>query len=146
MVVWVVEELRPSLVERGLKLTIQAPPDLPPALCDATRAPQILSNLLSNAIKYSHPGGEVEIRLSPTAQEGFIQVAVADQGVGIPLEDQPHLFTRFYRASTASQTGATGAGLGLYIARLLVELHGGHLWFDSEPRRGSTFYVTFLHS
>ncbi|MCW5852730.1 MAG: HAMP domain-containing histidine kinase [Anaerolineae bacterium] len=146
MVAWVVEELRPTLVERGLKLTIQAPPDLPPTLCDVARAPQILSNLLSNAIKYSYPGGEIEIRLSHRAQEGFVQVAVADQGVGIPLADQPNLFTRFYRASTASHTGATGAGLGLYISRLLVELHGGQLWLDSEVGRGSTFYVTFHSS
>ncbi len=146
IVAWVVEELRPSLTERAVRLTVHAPPDLPPALADATRAPQILGNLLSNAVKYSQPGGQIGVHLTPRPAAGDILVAVADQGVGIPLADQPRLFSRFYRASTASETGATGAGLGLYITRLLVELHGGQVWLDSAPGQGSTFYATFLAS
>jgi signal transduction histidine kinase len=72
-----------------------------------------------------------------------LQVSVADDGVGIGPEDQGKLFNRFFRATSATQTDASGVGLGLYITRSLVELHGGRIWFESVPDKGSTFHVTF---
>jgi len=139
----VAAELGPQLETKAQCLTLRAPPGLPLALCDETRAAQIIGNLLSNASKYTPQGGLITISLVPAEEEGFLQVSVADTGVGISAEDQAKLFSRFFRAGSASLTGASGVGLGLYITRSLVELHGGCIWFESEPDKGSTFYVTF---
>lgn len=138
----VAAEFRPQLEAKSQVLTLQIMPGLPPALCDETRAAQIVGNLLSNAGKYTPHGGRITIALSPAAEEGFLQVAIAD--TGIAPADRPYLFDRFFRSAKAIAQGrAEGLGLGLYIVRSLVELHGGRIWFESEPGRGSTFYVTF---
>ncbi|UCC62799.1 MAG: HAMP domain-containing histidine kinase [Anaerolineae bacterium] len=136
-------EFEPQLAAKGQRLTLRAPPSLPPALCDETRTAQIVGNLLSNAVKYTPDGGQIAIHATPDDKEGFLRVSVSDNGVGISPEDQPKLFSRFFRARSASRTRASGAGLGLHIARSLAELHGGRIWFESELDRGSTFYVTF---
>ncbi len=135
-------EFESQVKAKTLRFTLHIPADLPPVLCDRTRVIQIVSNLLSNAIKYTHPGGQITVSLS-LAEEGFLQVSVADTGVGIAAEDQVRLFERFFRAGSARLTKATGAGLGLHIARSLIELHGGRIWFESELGQGSTFHVTF---
>jgi signal transduction histidine kinase len=139
----VASELRPMLEAKGQCLTLHVLPGLPPALCDKVRAPQIISNLLSNASKYTPDGGLITVTVAPAEEEGFLQVSVADNGVGISADDQAKLFSRFFRAGTASLTGASGAGLGLHITQSLVELHGGRIWFESGLGEGSTFYVTF---
>jgi signal transduction histidine kinase len=143
LVAAVAAEFEPQLETKSQRLTLRARPKLPPVLADETRAAQILGNLLSNASKYTPDGGAITVSVSPTEEEGFLQVAVEDTGVGISYEDQDKLFTRFFRADSASRTRASGAGLGLYITRSLVELHGGRIWFESELDKGSTFYVTF---
>jgi signal transduction histidine kinase len=139
----VAAELAPQLEARAQRLALSAAPGLPPVWCDEVRAAQILGNLLSNASKYTPDGGMITVRVEPAGEEGFLQVAVADDGVGISPEDQTRLFNRFFRAGSGSSTGASGTGLGLYITRSLVELHGGHIWFESELDKGSTFFVTF---
>jgi len=139
----VAAEYAPQVTARAQRLTLHAPPDLPAILCDKTRTVQIVGNLLSNAIKYTPEGGSITNSLALAEEAGFVRVAVADTGVGISSEDQPKLFRRFFRAASAVQTRAYGAGLGLFITRSLVELHGGRIWFESEPDHGSTFYVTF---
>jgi signal transduction histidine kinase len=132
-----------QLESRAQQFTLLISSDLPPVLCDEARAAQIVGNLLSNASKYTSPGGQIVVTVRPAAEDGFIEVSVADNGVGIPLEDQPKLFDRFFRARSAVLTRASGAGLGLCIVRSLIELHGGRIWFESELGKGSTFYVTF---
>ena len=139
----VVTEFWSQLEAKTQRLTLHAPPDLPPALCDEARAVQIIGNLLSNASKYTPQGGQVRVGVATAEEEGFLQISVADTGVGISTEDQEKLFMRFFRAESAALTQASGAGLGLYITRSLVERHGGRIWFESEPDKGSTFYVTF---
>jgi signal transduction histidine kinase len=139
----VAAEFKPQLETKAQRLTLRAPHGLPPALCDETRAAQIIGNLLSNASKYTPQGGLITISLVPAEEESFLQVSVADNGLGISAEDQAKLFDRFFRTESAQLTAANGAGLGLYITRSLVELHGGCIWFESEPGQGSTFYVTF---
>ena len=108
------------------------------ALADRQRLVQVLTNLLTNAIKYSPEGSEIVVRITRVAGEAH--VAVIDQGVGIPPEALPHLFSRFYRV-TGSEERAPGLGLGLYITRRIVEEHGGRIEVDSEPGRGSVFTV-----
>ncbi|MBS1251476.1 MAG: Non-motile and phage-resistance protein [Anaerolineales bacterium] len=139
----VAAEFEPQLDAKLQRLTLRALPGLPQALCDEARAQQIIGNLLSNANKYTPHGGSITISVEPAEEEGFLQVAVADNGVGIPGEDQKRLFDLFFRAKSAHATDASGAGLGLFITRSLVELHGGRIWVESEVDQGTTFYVTF---
>jgi two-component system, OmpR family, phosphate regulon sensor histidine kinase PhoR len=95
-----------------------------------------VGNLIANAIKYSPEGGAIEIRSAES--DGSITLEIEDHGLGIPLEDQPLIFTKFYRGHAAA-SGIPGTGLGLAIARELANAHGGTLEFDSEFGRGTTF-------
>lgn len=105
------------------------------AYADPNRLERVLGNLISNAIKYCEPGGEIVVRIQERGHKAM--VSVSDQGPGIGPEDLPHLFERGYRA--AGEHKSEGLGLGLYIARLLVEAHGGRIWCESEEGKGSSF-------
>jgi signal transduction histidine kinase len=139
----VTNEYAAQIEAKGQQCTLLIPDGLPAALCDSLRASQILGNLISNATKYTPAGGAISIQLERAADEGFLQVAVRDTGVGIPVAEQKRVFERFFRASNALAAGALGAGLGLHITRALVELHGGEIWLESEVGQGATFFVTF---
>jgi len=104
---------------------------------DAGRLGQVFENLLTNAIKYSPQGSDVIVRIDATATEATVMIT--DQGSGIPAAELPHLFSRFTRLQSATASGAPGLGLGLYIARSLIEAHGGRIWVESEVGVGSTF-------
>ena len=119
------------------EIVVRFPPDLPVAEGDPGRLEQVLNNLVSNAIKYSPEGGTIEItgRASPTD----VIVTVADQGLGIPFEEQPRVFERFFRGSRERHQSAPGAGLGLYLAKSIVEAHGGRIWVESVPGEGASF-------
>jgi heavy metal sensor kinase len=106
---------------------------------DPVRLGQVVTNLLSNAVQYNRPGGHVLIQLRPT--NGDILLTVEDTGCGIPQVDRPHLFERFYRVDKARSRASGGTGLGLAICKSIVEAHGGRIGFESEPGRGSTFWV-----
>lgn len=108
---------------------------------DPHRIEQVLGNLLNNAIKYSPQGGEIEVTLGEDEQ-GYGRVSILDHGIGIPLEQQAHIFSRFMRGDNARERGIGGTGLGLYLSRELIEQHGGAIWFESEENKGSTFYIT----
>lgn len=140
----VIAEQALQLEAKAQHLCLRAPVSLPLALCDRARAAQVVGNLLSNASKYSPPGATITLEVAlARGESGFLDISVADEGIGIAEEDRSHLFDPFFRARNATKTGASGAGLGLYIAHSLVELHGGRLWFDSLPGKGSTFHATF---
>jgi heavy metal sensor kinase len=100
---------------------------------------QVVTNLLSNAVQYNRPGGSVRVELGVSA-EG-VMLSVADTGCGIPTEDRPHLFERFYRVDKARSRASGGNGLGLAICRSIVEAHGGRIGFQTEVDAGSTFWV-----
>lgn len=136
-------EQAPQLETCGQHLQLKMPASIPLALCDPMRATQIIANLLSNACKYSSPDSTITIRLKLADDPGFIQVSVSDQGPGISAEHQTQLFAPFYRTPTRATAHISGTGLGLYICRALVELHGGRIWLDSAPGQGATFHVTF---
>jgi signal transduction histidine kinase len=104
------------------------PAKFPVILGDETRLDQVLVNLVSNALKYAPRG---EIKISGTIRPEMVVVAVSDQGPGIDTRDLPHIFDRFYRSTDAAKQ-TKGAGLGLYLARAIVEAHGGRIW--SEPK------------
>jgi signal transduction histidine kinase len=119
---------------KGLALTVQVAPELPDLEGDRRLLAQALDNLVSNAIKFTPAGGTVTIRARP-ADDG-VELEVEDSGVGITTDELPHLFERFFRASTAV---ASGTGLGLPIARSIADLHGGTISVDSTVGVGSTF-------
>jgi PAS domain S-box-containing protein len=131
------EEFRLQAVERGIELASDIAEDLPRAPADASRVAQVLSNLLANALKFTPKGGVV--RLSAAQLGSEIVVSVADTGVGIAPEDVAHVFDRFWQAKRASRAGA---GLGLSIAKSIVEAHGGRIWVDSTEGSGTTFQFT----
>jgi heavy metal sensor kinase len=106
---------------------------------DPLRLGQVVTNLLSNAVQYNHPGGEVLVELRSRNKE--VLLIVKDTGCGIPREDWPHLFERFYRVDKARSRASGGNGLGLAICKSIVEAHGGRIGFETEPGRGSTFWV-----
>jgi signal transduction histidine kinase len=130
--------------KKAQQLALHLARDLPEALCDGTRTAQVVGNLFSNAIKYTSDGGRIAVRVERAGEEGFLQVSVADTGMGISIEDQEKVFSRFFRTAGARASGTGGTGLGLYLIRSLVELHGGRIWLESEVGVGSTFYVTFV--
>ncbi|WP_437778810.1 PAS domain S-box protein [Sorangium sp. So ce1097] len=121
----------------GRRVDVEAPSDVPPLLADPGRLEQVLTNLLSNAAKYGAPG--TPIRIAVERRGGEVLVAVENEGEGIPPEDLPRLFTRYYRTREARTGGAAGLGLGLYIARGLIEAHGGRIWAESTPGKKTTF-------
>ncbi len=130
--------------ERSINITIQCEPD--DVEGDRGKLKQVLLNLLTNAIKYNKEGGEIFVTASNTEEQGqkFVQISVRDTGQGISPESQAHMFERFYRA--ADTEGYTqGTGLGLVIAKRIIEAHGGSMWLESEIGVGTTFYFTLPH-
>lgn len=124
--------------EKKIDLTLELPPKPPKFRGDKQRLAVLFNNLIGNALKYTPGGGRVQVRLE--VEEGNVRVSVADNGVGIAAEDQPHVFEKFYRAA-AQADEVPGTGLGLAIAREVARLHGGDIRVQSEAGRGSTFTV-----
>lgn len=137
----VVREVVASYVDRSELHTLEV--ELPESAVwvagERARLVQVVDNLVDNAFKFSPRGGRVGVSLHVAAGEATL--AVSDQGIGILAEDQPHIFDRFFRAQNAAVHSYGGLGLGLYISREVVEHHGGRIWLESEPERGSTFFV-----
>jgi signal transduction histidine kinase len=134
----VVEEIQPTLV--SVTVDCQMPTDTLIIDGDEVRLEQVVQNLLSNAIKYSLQGGSVVVRVEQHGTQARLQVT--DEGMGIPTDDQPHLFQRFYRASNAEAQYMSGMGIGLYVVKEIVTLHGGTVAVASCEGAGSTFTVS----
>jgi signal transduction histidine kinase len=135
-----VDEMEIVAADAQVRLTHQAPPALPLISADGQRIGQVTRNLISNAIKFTPADGSVQVNV--TASEREITLQVADTGIGIPADDQAKIFDRFYQTGAESQHGqAAGQGLGLAIARIIVEGHDGAIAVESAPGKGSVFTV-----
>jgi signal transduction histidine kinase len=123
-----------------LTLVEHLPPDLPAVAGNEGRLLQVFDNLLGNAIKFSPEGKQIVVTVEDAGP--MVQASVSDQGIGIPEDQQEQIFDRFYQVDGSVRRRFGGAGLGLAIVKRIVETHGGQVWVESEPGKGSTFYFT----
>jgi signal transduction histidine kinase len=135
-----VKAVQVKAAERNLKVTDDLPATLPFTNIDYYRISEVLRNLVSNAITHTPPGGQIVV--SAKAEAGLVKVSVADTGEGIPAQDLPNVFERFYRVNKSRARNDGGSGLGLTITRRIVEAHGGTISVVSELGQGSTFTFT----
>ena len=140
----VVEAYRTQTADHQLE--VDFPAALPLVWGDEERLRQVLTNLVSNAIKYSPQGGLIRIggwleQPEGAADHTRVVLYIADQGIGIPTADLPKIFDRFYRVDSSLRRSTAGAGVGVYLAKAIVEAHGGQIWAHSEPGKGTTFFI-----
>ncbi|BCL84597.1 HAMP domain-containing histidine kinase [Ktedonobacteria bacterium brp13] len=135
-----VQIVQPHLVQKNLTLHVHLPSNLPHVAADQERIAQVLRNLLSNAIRHTPEQGK--IRLTASRDESMLRISVRDSGVGIAPEHLPYLFERFYRADASRSRATGGSGLGLAVARQVVQAHGGQITVESQPGQGSCFTFT----
>ena len=121
-------------------IVVDFPDNFPTIRGDEVRLRQVIDNLIGNAIKYSPKGGEV--RITGAFDDDNVTVSVKDQGVGLPQDEQERIFERFYRVDDALSRKTQGTGLGLYLARAVIEAHHGKIWVNSVFGQGSTFTVS----
>lgn len=133
-----------SLVQnKNISLEFKSDVDHASMQCDRDKIEQVLTNLISNAIKFTPPGGHIIIEVRTKNKNGHIQIDVTNTGPGIPEEQLPHIFDRFYQGSEASVTGEPGTGIGLALAKELVELHKGRISVSSIANKTTTFSILF---
>lgn len=135
----VVNTLGPQFRARSLDLTLYTAVETGDVIGDVRQLERVILNLLGNAVKFTQPGGAVTVSVANRGE--WLDIIVADDGIGIPVADQPRLFERFFRSSTAQEYAIKGTGLGLAITKTIVERHGGTVMVESWPGVGSTFRV-----
>ncbi len=139
----VIDSLKQIAKRKRVKFSFKIPKkEIPQVEVDSEKISLAIQNLVDNAIHYTKSGGEVKVSLSYSKKEKQILFSVKDTGIGIPKEQQRRVFTRFFRAANAIRAETEGTGLGLFIAKNIVEAHGGKIWFESVENKGTTFYFT----
>lgn len=133
--------VRPLFASKGLSLDVRMSDDLPILFCDRTRIREVLLNLLSNAGRFTERGGVV-VSVRRDQDTGDVVVGVSDTGPGIPDRDKGRVFQPFQQLDSSIRRRYGGSGLGLTISKSFIELHGGRMWFESEPGRGTTFFFS----
>jgi two-component system sensor histidine kinase GlrK len=123
---------------KHVQLVVEVPSQRVWVKADGLRIEQVLDNLLSNALKFSSEGGIVKVLMKPDLKAGVLEVSVSDAGPGIQAEDLPYIFERFYQGRTKTKHATPGSGLGLALAKKVVEAHGGRIWIESEAKKGTT--------
>jgi two-component system phosphate regulon sensor histidine kinase PhoR len=150
----VIADLAPQFEQRDHTVQLDLLATLPPVLLDPDLMRRVLTNLLDNAIKYTPPGGQIRVVAgwytgdgaqgggSAAASRRYVEIVVSDSGRGIPAQDLPHIFERFYRGAEARSGSETGAGLGLAIVKCAIESqHAGRIWAESQEGQGTTIHI-----
>lgn len=132
-----VNQLKETAKNRSIELTYTKPADFPTLQIDETKIRQVIMNFIDNAIYYTPSGGKIHVELKNNPST--VELRVIDTGIGVPKHEQPHLFTKFYRAGNARQARPDGTGLGLFMAKKVILAHGGLVLFESHEGNGSTF-------
>ncbi|MDD5170472.1 MAG: sensor histidine kinase, partial [Syntrophales bacterium] len=133
-----VERLKAQADRKQIPIETEVEPGLPHPVVDRAGIESVLMNLIYNAIKYSDDGGRIEIK--GAKQGNAILISVKDRGIGIPADELPRIFERFYKVDRSRNS--EGSGLGLATSKHVIALHGGKIWVESAEGRGSTFYFT----
>ncbi len=139
-----INQLQETAESRNLKLMFKKPEHFPNLMFDETKIRQVIMNFVDNAIYYTPSGGTITVNLVERPQT--IEFTVTDNGIGVPKQEQHHLFTKFYRAENAKRARPDGTGLGLFMAKKVVIAQGGAIIFKSQPGKGSTFGFSFPKS
>jgi signal transduction histidine kinase len=135
-----VQNLKFNADSKNIAVSYTGPDSGDFVIADSVAIREVISNLIDNAIKYTHKDGHVDIKL--VGQDNHYSLSVTDDGVGIPANALPYLFTKFYRVHGGLESGSTGTGLGLFISKSIIERHGGTITVESNHGQGSTFTVT----
>lgn len=133
-----VERLRAQADRKGIVIMVYAEPGIPRPVIDRSRVESVLMNMAHNAIKYTEQGGQISIQAQKT--DDAVLISVTDTGIGIPSDELPRVFERFYKVDKARNT--EGSGLGLAISKHIIAAHGGKIWAESIEGKGSTFFFT----
>lgn len=136
-----VSQLQETAKSRGIELSVTHTDHFPALLLDETKMRQVIMNFIDNAIYYTPEGGHISVNVVEKPQS--VELTVVDDGMGVPKSDQPHLFTKFFRANNAKRARPDGTGLGLFMAKKVVMAQGGAIIFKSQEGKGSTFGFTF---
>jgi len=137
----VAESIRPVASDKLISLEVASPDAGATAWADRDKVVQVLTNLIGNAVKFTPPHGQVRVSIQRNGA-GWTEISVTDTGPGIPQEEAGKIFDKFYQVAQAGKQNSGGTGLGLAISKVLVEMHGGKIWVESETGRGSTFAFT----
>ncbi len=136
-----IDSYKEEINKKKIEIIFNKPKNkIPDVLADAEKIKLVMQNLLDNAIKYTLAGGRIIITMAQ--KNGELEIAVADNGIGIAPEQRNRIFTKFFRSLSAIKLETDGTGLGLFIAKNIVEAHKGKIWFDSETGKGAVFYFT----
>jgi signal transduction histidine kinase len=134
--------LAPQMTAKGIKLQLRLAPLVENIYVDTSQAERVLINLLSNAIKFTPPNGTITVEVSPTLENGYALFSVSDTGIGIPASEIQKLFSEFFRVDNEINQNVKGTGLGLVLAKNIVQAHHGKMWVKSQVGVGTTFYFT----
>ena len=138
-----VETFLPSASKKQINLKAEIPPNLPMISFDVMRISQVMNNLLSNSLKFTQEGGSIQVVVDYNPKNRLITVSASDTGIGIPKEFQKNLFSQFAQANTTlQQLAKQGTGLGLYVVKGIIEAHGGTVYLESTPQKGTTISFT----
>ncbi len=141
-----VSKIRLLADAKNVQIVAEAPEERVFVPADAARMEQVLDNLLSNALKFSPAGGVVRLQMHPDRRAQVVRIVVSDNGPGIAQDDLPYLFERFYQGRRQAGSGMAGSGLGLALAKKVVEAHHGDIWVESELGKGTTVHVVLPQS
>ena len=138
----VADLLTPQITAKGVKLQLRPPQQFEEIYVDASHVERVFINLLSNAIKFTPPNGTITLQAAPVLDQGYVVFNVSDTGIGIPASEIQKLFSEFYRVDNEINQNVKGTGLGLVLAKNIVQAHRGKIWVQSKPGLGTTFYFT----